>query len=87
MFSGETLNGQRLIEFRLGHEVESEQGLSVASAELMVRAEPAPRAPRRLRYTLWAFTVHGNASVGELAGATKAGGGFIQTVRLLKKAA
>lgn len=100
MFSGETLNGQRLIEFRLGHEVESEQGLSVASAELMVRAEAAPRAPRRLRYTLWAFTVHGNASVGELAGATKAGGGFIpqirerafrglwfiQTVRLLKKA-
>ncbi|XP_039757392.1 inhibin beta chain [Pararge aegeria] len=73
--AGDTLNGQRLIEFRLGHEVESEQGLSIASAELMVRAEATPRASRRLRYTLWAFTVHGNASVGELAGATEAGGG------------
>ncbi|KAM3958755.1 LOW QUALITY PROTEIN: inhibin subunit beta [Aphomia sociella] len=70
--TGETLNGQRLIEFRLGPEADSEQGegLSVASAELMVRAETSPRA-RRLRYTLWAFTVTGNGSVGELAGATK----------------
>ncbi|XP_031766961.1 inhibin beta chain-like, partial [Galleria mellonella] len=70
--TGETLNGQRLIEFRLGPEADSEQGegLSVASAELMVRAETSPRA-RRLRYTLWAFTVNGNASVGELAGTTK----------------
>nr|XP_026492971.1 inhibin beta chain [Vanessa tameamea] len=70
----ETLNGQRLIEFRLGQEAESEQGLSVAAAELMVRAEATPKA-RRLRYTLWAFTVHGNSSVGELAGTTEAGGG------------
>ncbi|CAG5043657.1 unnamed protein product [Parnassius apollo] len=68
----ETLNGQRLIEFRLGHEAETEQGLSVARAELLVRAE-APRA-RRPRYTLWAFTVAGNGSatrVGALAGATR----------------
>ncbi|PZC82156.1 hypothetical protein B5X24_HaOG210964 [Helicoverpa armigera] len=59
----ETLNGQRLIEFRLGAEAESEQGegLAVASAELLVRAETSPRA-RRLRYTLWAFTVSGNDS-------------------------
>ncbi|CAK1542952.1 unnamed protein product [Leptosia nina] len=70
---GETLNGQRLIEFRLGSEAESEQGLSVAEAELMVRAETAPRA-RRMRYTLWAFTVHGNSTVGEMAGATDVGG-------------
>lgn len=58
-FSGETLNGQRLIEFRLGQEGESEQGtgLAVASAELMVRAETSARA-RHLRYTLWAFTVN-----------------------------
>ncbi|XP_041981221.1 inhibin beta chain isoform X2 [Aricia agestis] len=48
--------------------------MSVAGAELMVRAEASPRA-RRLRYTLWAFTVRGNSSVGELAGATVAGGG------------
>ncbi|XP_050677719.1 inhibin beta chain [Leptidea sinapis] len=68
-----TLNGQRLIEFRLGAEGESDQGLSVAEAELMVRAETAPRS-RRLRYTLWAFTVYGNMSVGELAGATEVGG-------------
>ncbi|XP_028166770.1 inhibin beta chain-like [Ostrinia furnacalis] len=70
--AGETLNGQRLIEFRLGQEGESEQGegLAVASAELMVRAETSPRA-RRLRYTLWAFTVDGNATVGELAGSTR----------------
>lgn len=39
----------------------------------MVRAETAPRA-RRLRYTLWAFTVHGNGTVGEMAGATEVGG-------------
>ncbi|XP_061376985.1 inhibin beta chain [Danaus plexippus] len=70
----ETLNGQRLIEFRLGQEAESEQGLSVAAAELMVRAEATPRA-RKLRYTLWAFTVHGNSSVGELAGEAEIGGG------------
>lgn len=34
---GETLNGQRLIEFRLGHEAGDQ--LQVLSAELMVRAE------------------------------------------------
>lgn len=73
---GETLNGQRLIEFRLGQEAEAEQGLTVAAAELMVRAEATPKA-RRLRYTLWAFTVHGNATVGELAGTTDAGGTYI----------
>lgn len=76
LLSGETLNGQRLIEFRLGQEAETEQGLSVAAAELMVRAEASPRA-RHLRYTLWAFTVRGNASVGELAGATEAGGMYL----------
>lgn len=59
VISGETLNGQRLIEFRLGQEAGSEQGteLAVASAELMVRAETSAKA-RHLRYTLWAFTVH-----------------------------
>lgn len=69
---GETLNGQRLIEFRLGAEADSEQGegLAVASAELMVRAETAARA-HRLRYTLWAFTVEANGTVGELAGAAE----------------
>ncbi|CAD0197650.1 unnamed protein product [Chrysodeixis includens] len=71
---GETLNGQRLIEFRLGAEAESEQGegLAVASAELLVRAETSPRA-RRLRYTLWAFTVSGNetAAISALAGAAR----------------
>lgn len=76
MSLGETLNGQRLIEFRLGQEAEAEQGLTVAAAELMVRAEATPKA-RRLRYTLWAFTVHGNATVGELAGTTDAGGTYI----------
>ncbi|XP_035437645.2 inhibin beta chain [Spodoptera frugiperda] len=72
--AGETLNGQRLIEFRLGAEAESEQGegLAVASAELLVRAETSPRA-RRLRYTLWAFTVSGNetAAISALAGAAR----------------
>ncbi|KAL4715725.1 hypothetical protein ACJJTC_006304 [Scirpophaga incertulas] len=36
----------------------------------MVRAETSSRA-RRLRYTLWAFTVYANGSVGALAGATR----------------
>ncbi|XP_037873314.1 inhibin beta chain [Bombyx mori] len=67
-----TLNGQRLIEFRLGQEGDSNrgEGLEVASAELMVRAETVPHA-RHLRYTLWAFTVGDNATVGALAGATR----------------
>ncbi|KPI90923.1 Inhibin beta chain [Papilio xuthus] len=72
--AGETLNGQRLIEFRLGHEAESEQGLAVARAELLVRAEVRSRRPR---FTLWAFTVAGNGSetrVGPLAGAARGAG-------------
>ncbi|KAI5631348.1 transforming growth factor beta like domain-containing protein [Phthorimaea operculella] len=70
-FISATINGQRLIEFRLG-ETEQRDGsdaLSVASAELMVRAERA-RA-RLVRYTLWAFTVGANGSVGELAGVAR----------------
>lgn len=74
VFAGETLNGQRLIEFRLGRETDQSEGLAVESAELLVRAETAPRA-RHLRYTLWAFTVHGNATIGALAGAARVGGG------------
>lgn len=70
VLAGDTLNGQRLIEFRLGQEADQSEGLSVASAELMVRAETAPRA-RHLRYTLWAFMVEGNNSVGALAGAAR----------------
>ncbi|XP_049875539.1 inhibin beta chain [Pectinophora gossypiella] len=68
-----TLNGQRLIEFRLGAEAEQSEGLGVASAELMVRAETAHT--RRVRYTLWAFTVAANGSVGALAGAARADAG------------
>lgn len=80
IYAGKTLNGQRLIEFQLGTEAESEQGegLAVASAELMVRAETSPRAgttqrpktsprARHLRYTLWAFTVNENATNGSYA--------------------
>lgn len=66
--SGETLNGQRLIEFRLGPEAGEE--MNVLSAELLVRAETATRA-HRLRYTLWAFVVKDNVTVGELAGAAR----------------
>ncbi|KAF9793737.1 hypothetical protein SFRURICE_003561 [Spodoptera frugiperda] len=64
--NGETLNGQRLIEFRLGAEAESEQGegLAVASAELLVRAETSPRAAPRA-----------NTLAGRDAGRPALGGG------------
>ncbi|XP_073946555.1 inhibin beta chain-like [Choristoneura fumiferana] len=65
----ETLNGQRLIEFRLGQEERDGDSIAVASAELLVLAETATRA-RHLRYTLWAFAV-GNGSVGEMAGVAR----------------
>lgn len=67
--AGETLNGQRLIEFRLGQEERDGDSIAVASAELLVLAETATRA-RHLRYTLWAFAV-GNGSVGEMAGVAR----------------
>lgn len=71
MCAGATLNGQRLIEFRLGREAgEAGGALRALSAELLVRAESGPRASRR-RYTLWAFTVRDNATLGELAGAAR----------------
>ncbi|XP_063538707.1 inhibin beta chain [Cydia strobilella] len=72
ILAGDILNGQRLIEFRLGQEERDGDSLSVASAELLVLAEAGPRA----QYTLWAFTVSGNGSVGELAGVTRLKGGW-----------
>ncbi|XP_048483418.1 inhibin beta chain [Plutella xylostella] len=69
----ETLNGQRLIEFRLGHEAAGAP-LRVVSAELVVRAETLAGGAGGARTaggaTLWAFTVH-NATVGALAGAAR----------------
>ncbi|GBP58026.1 Inhibin beta chain [Eumeta japonica] len=83
--TGPTLKGQRVLEFRLGREARGPGGVDgdmrVLSAELLVRAETAPASrgrggaeARRLRYTLWAFTVAGNGSaltLGTLAGATQ----------------